>query len=552
MLTALRIRNLALVDDLSWSLEPGYTAITGETGAGKSIILGALKLLLGERADKSLIRSGSDACTVEATFILAQPEKWNVTLESLGVEPCEDSQLLLKRTFTTAGANRQFINNSATTLATLKVLGDDLVDLHGPHDHQSLFSAARQLEILDQFAESTDLLTDYRTLYSQAAALRADYHSLATSEAALAQEIDLLQFQKNEIESSDLDPVEAAETLARYTTVSQSRRLTEIAASLRDRLSENEDSLASRHAEAQRLFRDLERLDPLTHELAARHATLLGELDDISHSLGKYLDTLDLDPEQILRLEERVNLLQTLQRKYGPALEDVIVFGEKVAARLAKITGRDAELTRLNEELKKSEAALLVIGEKLTRLRRKAITPLARDVTVHLRDLGFKQAHFEITLLPSEEPKSTGLETIEFQFAPNPGEPIQPLRSIASSGEISRVMLAIKSALASHDAIALLVFDEIDANVGGEIAHAVGEKMRSLGEHHQVLSITHLPQVAARAADHFVVAKEVSSGRTFSRLTRVAGDDRIAEIARMLGGKSESALALAKTLLAGG
>lgn len=547
MLTSLRIRNLALVEDLSWPLGPGYTAITGETGAGKSIILGALKLLIGERADKSLIRSGADACTVEAAFSIENLLKWNSALAELGVEPCEDDQLLLKRSFTAGGANRQFINGSPTTLAVLKVLGEDLVDLHGPHDHQSLFSTARQLAILDQFA-GNDLET-YRGLYERVAGLRGEYEALSTSEAAVAQEIDLLQFQKNEIESADLDPAEAAETEARYAAISNSRRLIELGAAIRNALTETDDAASARHTDAQRLFRDLERLDPSASEMAVRHTALVAELDDIAVELDSYLAKLDLDPDQIATLEDRVNLLQTLRRKYGRTIEEVIAHGENVAARLAKITGRDAELNRLELELKKAEAALQDAGAKLTKSRQKAIAPLSAAVTTQLRDLGFRQSKFEITLVPSAAARATGFETIEFQFAPNPGEPIQPLRAIASSGEISRVMLAIKTALASQDEVALLVFDEVDANIGGEIAHAVGEKMASLGQQHQVLTITHLPQVAARAGEHFVVSKEVRDGRTHSTLTRLEADTRLTEIARMLGGQSKSALEHAATLL---
>ena len=549
MLTSLRIRNLALVEDLAWSLGPGYTAITGETGAGKSIILGALKLLVGERADKSLIRSGAEACTVEAVFSLENTMHWNSALAELGVEPCEDDQLLLKRSFTAGGANRQFINGSATTLAVLKTLGEDLVDLHGPHDHQSLFSTARQLAILDQFAANSSELESYQTLFAKAAELRAEYENLSTSEAAVAQEIDLLQFQKNEIESAELNAAEAAETEARYGAIANSRRLIELGAAIRNTLTENDAAASARHGEAQRLFRDLERLDPSCSALATRHTALVAELDDLSVELDSYVSKLDLDPEQIVALEDRVNLLQTLRRKYGRTIEDVITHGESVATRLEKITGRDAELNRLELELKKTETKLADAGAVLSKTRQKAIAPLAKSVTAQLRDLGFRQSQFEITMLPSPTAKSSGFESIEFQFAPNPGEPIQPLRAVASSGEISRVMLAIKTALAQQDAVGLLVFDEVDANIGGEIAHAVGEKMRALGKEHQVLTITHLPQVAACAAEHFVVAKSVRDGRTHSTLTRVENSTRTEEIARMLGGQSKSALEHAATLL---
>ncbi|HEY5891983.1 MAG TPA: DNA repair protein RecN [Chthoniobacterales bacterium] len=551
MLTSLRIRNLALVEHLEWHPAAGYTAITGETGAGKSIILGALKLLLGDRADKTLMRSGADTCTVEAVFSLRNGDTaaLNRDLEEQGIDACEDGQLLLKRSFTAAGTNRQFINGSAATLATLKRLGDDLVDLHGPHDHQSLFSTARQLSILDRFAAVDP--SKYEALFHKASDLRGERDELATSERAVAQEIDLLQFQKREIDDAALDAAEAAADEQRYTAFANSKRILETGAAILDALAEAEGSILARHTDLHRHLRDLERLDSSIVDLSSRHSTLVEELEDIAQTLQKRLDSLDLDPEQIQALEDRVNLLQTLRRKYGPTIEDVIAFGQTVTARLEKITGRDAELARLDAELAATTSEMLEAGAIISAVRKKAAGPLGKKVTSQLRDLGFKQSSFEIVITPSAEPRSTGLETVEFLFAPNPGEPAKPLRTIASSGEISRVMLAVKSALAGQDAVPLLVFDEVDANVGGEIAHAVGEKMRSLGEKHQVLTITHLPQVAARAASHFVVSKHVESGRTLSRLTEVTQSERIAEIARMLGGQSDSARQHAEALLEG-
>jgi DNA repair protein RecN (Recombination protein N) len=275
------------------------------------------------------------------------------------------------------------------------------------------------------------------------------------------------------------------------------------------------------------------------------------ELTEIAQALDRYAQNLDLDPEQLAQLEQRVNLLETLKRKYGSSIPEVIAFGERASERLRKIEGRDAELERLATEIATARANLAKAAAALRKLREGAAPKLSKIVRQNLDDLGFRQAEFEAQLVPNDEPKLRGTESLELLFSPNPGEPLKPLRAIASSGEISRVMLAIKSALATQDAIPLLVFDEIDANVGGEIAHAVGAKMRALAEKHQVLCITHLPQVAAAARTHFVVTKEVVSGRTFSELREVRGEARKEEIARMLGGKSQSALKHAASLLAG-
>src|SRR6266550_1725361 len=452
VLTLLRIKNLALVEELEWQLSPGFVAVTGETGAGKSIIIGALQLLLGERADKSLIRTGADLCTVEAVFSGAELQKLNRKLAEAGVEPCEDD-LILKRTFSSTGTNRQFINGSLTTLSVLKNLGDELVDLHGPHDHQSLLSPERQLSLLDSFARAEEQLEEYRKHYRQLQGLLGEYAALNTAETAREQELDLLRHQITEIESAKLVASEEEGIEKCYKLASNSKRLIELASGIANRLSEADDSVLAQLAETQRLLRELEKIDGSIAQFSSAHAA--------------------------------------------------------------------------------------------------AVVELSENIRRNLRDLGFRQSEFEANLSALDEPRPNGFDSVELLFSPNPGEPLKPLRAIASSGEISRLMLAIKSALAAHDAIPLLVFDEIDTNVGGEIAHAVGAKMQNLGRDHQVICITHLPQVAATASSHFVVTKEVVRGRTFSSLREVSGKTRNEEIARMLGGKSESALKLAATLLKG-
>ncbi|HWL50810.1 MAG TPA: DNA repair protein RecN [Chthoniobacteraceae bacterium] len=551
-LTSLRIRNLALVEELQWCLQPGFTTVTGETGSGKSMIIGALKLIVGERADKSLIRTGADLCTVEAIFDLggfADPAALNTWLEEQGVEPCEEGVLIIKRSFARTGTNRQFINASPTTLSVLKKLGESLVDLHGPHDHQSLLSTEKQLDLLDAFAGCLSLRETFESEYQQLQSLRAEYDELHSSESALERETDLLRHQVAEIETAALLPGEEEGLLARYQVAGNSRRLVELATQAVGRLTESEEALLSGLHEVGRTFRDLEKLDPSLAELSERHFAAVAELDDLAATLRDYAQALDLDPEQLAQIEERVNVIETLKRKYGPGYDEVIAFGRNAAERLHKIESRGDELLRLQEAIKKGEASLLKTGEALSKKRAAAAPRLGNDVREQLRDLGFKKAEFSIDLIALGQPGPHGLERVEFLFAPNLGEPSKPLKAIASSGEISRVMLAVKSSLAGQDHVALLVFDEIDANVGGEIAHTVGGKMRSLGERHQILCITHLPQVAAAASQQFVVNKEIRDERTLSTLSEVTGAQRVEEIARMLGGTSDSALAHAEELL---
>src|SRR5437764_1914232 len=551
VLTLLRIRNLALVEELEWQLGPGFIAVTGETGAGKSIIIGALQLLLGERADKSLIRTGADLCTVEAVFSGAELQKLNPKLAEAGVEPCEDD-LILKRTLSSTGTNRQFINGSLTTLSVLKNLGDELVVLHGPHYHQSLLSSERQVSLLDSFARAEEQLEEYRKHYRQLQGLRREDSEFNEAESAREQELDLRGHQITEIESAQLVASEEEGIEKCYKLASNSKRLIELASGIANRLSEADDSVLAQLAETQRLLRELEKIDNSIAQFSSAHAAAVVELSEIARTLSAYAEKFDLDPEQLAAVEQRVSLFETLKRKYGGSIADVIAVGEGAAERMRKIEGREAELERLTKDIENVRAQMNRAGEALRTRRTKAAPKLSEKIRRNLRDLGFRQSEFEANLSALDEPRPNGFDLVELLFSPNPGEPLKPLRAIASSGEISRLMLAIKSALAAHDAIPLLVFDEIDTNVGGEIAHAVGAKMRTLGDDHQVICITHLPQVAAAALSHFVVTKDVARGRTFSNLREVTGKNRQEEIARMLGGKSESALTLAASLLKGG
>ena len=553
MLTSLRIQNLALVEELTWGISPGFTAITGETGSGKSIIIGALKLLLGERADKSLLRTGAESCTVEAVFDSEDAARLNPQLEEQGIETGDE--LILKRTFSANGANKQFINCCATTLSVLKSIGDSLVDLHGPHDHQSLLSCDKQLDLLDAYAGGSSragadsLRGEYLAAYRQLNQLVAEHADLSSSEASLEREIDLLKHQAREIDSAQLTAEEEESLLARYTVATNSRRLIELSSRITLRLAEDEDSALVALGEVQRLFRDLERTDPASAEMGRSFASAIGDLEEVARSIQHYSANLDIDAEQLASLEERVTLVETLKRKYGRTVAEVIAFSENVNARLHKIESRGAELERLSRAIVDARARLQEIGAKLSRKRLAAAPKLAKEITSQLRSLGFMKSEFDIALVPSPNPTAAGLESVEFLFAPNLGEPAKPLKAIASSGEISRVMLAVKTSLAAQDRIPLLIFDEIDANVGGEIAHAIGAKMQSLGTDHQVLCITHLPQVAALARTQFVVTKDYANERTVSRLTEVSAKARVEEIARMLGGQSDSALAHAKALL---
>jgi DNA repair protein RecN (Recombination protein N) len=557
MLTTLRIKNVALVADLTLELQPGLNVITGETGAGKSVLIGALSLVLGERADRNLIRSGADGCSVEALFDTTKLKAPLAQfLDENGLEPCEDHQLVLKRAFTAAGANRQFINGSPTTLAVLAQLGEWLVDIHGPHEHQSLLGPAQQLEILDAFGGLQAQRAQFREGVQRHAALRAEKAGLIVDEKTYAQQLDLLRFQVHEIESANLAPGEDLEIEAEHRRASNASRLLELTQLALETLSGAEASIAGQSALLGRTLQELERIDPAANSFVQMHAPWLESLRELEGALSHYTDKLEVDPARLRQVEDRLNLLQSLKRKYGSSLAEVMTFGDQARRKLLSLEQRDVKIERINASLRTLESDLLQIGNALSAQRRKLIPTLSKAASRELSALGFAQSYFDVAIVSDADAAiasgqfgSTGFDKIEFQFAPNRGEPPRPLRAIASSGELARVMLALKTVLAKVDQIPVLVFDEVDANVGGETAHAVGEKMARIAANRQVLCVTHLAHVAAHGNAHFVVAKEVKSGRTHSEIAMLDKNERIAELARMLGGQTEAATKHAEELL---
>tara|TARA_Y100001934_G_scaffold177393_1_gene210041 strand:- start:8010 stop:9749 length:1740 start_codon:yes stop_codon:yes gene_type:complete len=550
MLSALRIKNLALVEDLTVEFQPGYNAITGETGAGKSILIGALSLVLGERASKSLIRSGADKSTVEAVFDTRQIKSpINRWLDENGLEECEDHQLFLKRTFSAGGTNRQFINGSATSLNHLAQIGEWLVDIHGPHDHQSLLHPNRQLALLDAYAGLDKDIAAFTALLRERKEVETERADLIVDEQTYEQQLDLLRFQVKEIAAAHLAELNEEELEQEHQRSSNASQLTHLAGSTLDLLTGESESLTSQLTSISRQIHSLHQIDPAAENLIELQEQASGVIQELQTELSAYLDRIELNPERLLELEEQIDALQSLKRKYGPSLEDVVQFGEKAADKLSFLESRDAEVSRLNAELERLSKELIKTGKTITSKRKKVIGKLSKEVVKQLRALGFKQSEFDVALESMDTPTQNGFDRIEFQFAPNPGEPSQPLRAIASSGEMARVMLAIKTVLAEQDRVPLLIFDEVDANVGGETAHVVGEKMSRIARTRQVLCVTHLAQVAAAADHHQVSSKEVTKGRTLSTIKPVAGNDRVNEVVRMLGGKGEAVIKHAEQLL---
>lgn len=549
MLSVLRIRNLAVIEDVTWELGPGFNILTGETGAGKSILIDALQLLLGERADKSLIRDGAEECAVEAVIEPgARRAELEELLQSAGLEAGEEG-LFLKRIIARQGSNRQFMNGSPVPLQMLKTIGDLLVDFHGPHDHQSLLQVARQLEALDAFAGIESKRLAFQELFRKAEHIRRSIAGLGEGDPAEWQrQVEFLKFQWEEIGAANLSAQEETSLESEYQAARHVQRILEISGEMQQRLEEGEQPVLESLAQVQKLLGEWERIDARAAALAASNISAIETLRDLLREASGLAEQAELDGGRLGELEQRLDLYQALKKKYGGTVEAVLEQGAKLRERYDALAGREENIRALEKEWAEACKELEQQASQLTKARKKAAPQLSEAITKELRKLGFKQSEFSITLEKAEALGSSGGDRVEFMFAPNPGESPRPLRAIASSGEMARVMLAVKTVLAASDAVPILIFDEVDANVGGETAVAVAEKLRGLAARHQVLCITHLAQVAAAGNRHYQVDKTVKKGRTLTGVTLLDETARREELARMLGGKNDAALALAGRL----
>ena len=538
MLQSLRIRNIAIVEDVAVEFGDGLNVITGETGAGKSVIVGALNLILGDRADKSLIRTGADQCTVEAVFTV--PTRY--LLDELGIDA--GNELIIRRQFNANGAGKVFINDSPATVQSLKRVGDLLVDMHGPHDHQSLLSREFQLNLLDAFGEHDKSRRAYSDAYQHWQQLQRDRAALTEDGRDPAQEIEFLGFQVREIEEAKLSELNEDELLSEHTRVANAARIIELAAALHAALAESETSAFAALSAAQKQLSDLAGIIPEAKLWRDDAASLAVQLQELDRAVTNFAQRIDANPTRLRELDDRLAQVHRLKRKYGGSIAETLTVLARAKERLAFLETRGERAVQLDVEIAKVATQIEQLGRALRKLRQNSSKKLAGAITKELRDLGFAHGSFDVTLAPAAAPAASGLDEIEFAFAPNVGEPVRPLRQIASSGEMSRVMLAVKVVLAAHDKIPVLVFDEIDANVGGEMGKAVGEKLGVVAAKRQVICITHLPQVAAQGASHYVVTKKVHDGRTIADITPLAAKERAEELARMLGGRDLTSVTL--------
>ena len=551
MLQSLRIRNLALLDEVSLDFEPGFTSVTGETGAGKSILLGALSLLAGERADKTIIRQGADACEVEAGLFFSDSKKIDGLLAELDLPACEEGVLLLKRSLPRDKAPKLTVNGGLATLAALQRLGEHWIDFHGPSEPRRLLKENCQLDLLDLFGRADGALAIYQENYRAWRELVAEREHL-TGETKLApDQIDFLQNQLAKIDALELN-VEAIETLERdFQRMSRAQELIGLAQTLASGIT-GDDGLQGRLAILLREARKLENLDPASQALAGRLNSAAVELNELGAEFAALGEQLQFDPEHAEQLAARMNTWLELKRKYGSDVRAVLSARAEMHRRLEVQGDLAGAIARLENQIAGAERLAKKEAQNLRAIRERAAKELAKVAAKGIAQLGFKKADFQIRLVLLAELGPAGDCRCEFLFSPNVGEAPLPLARIASSGELARVMLALKTVLADLDGVPVLVFDEVDANVGGEIGVVVGEKMAAIARRHQVLCVTHLPQVAAQAANHLVVTKDQSGDRAVVHIKSIHENRkaRVGELARMLGDRSaKSALAHAEELL---
>jgi len=553
MLQSLRIRNLALLEEVALDLEPGFTAVTGETGAGKSILLGALSLLSGARAEKSVIRQGAASCEVEAALHFRNPRRIDAKLAALELPPCEDGVLILKRSLPREKAPRITVNGSLATLAALQSLGECWIDFHGPSEPRRLLKESAQLELLDLYAQDGEAFAAFQTAYRAWGDLKAERVRIAAAERLSPDQIQFLQTQLAKMDELELTP-EAVDTLERDAQrLGRAQELTELARELESGIAA-EEGVQARVGQLVRTARQLEALDPASKALADRLTSAAVELADLGGEFAAFSQNLVFEPEQAEQIQSRMNTWLDLKRRHGGDVHAVAVARDDLKRRLEGQGDIEGALARFDREIAGAAKTVRQRAEALRLVREKAARELAKAGAKAIIPLGFPRTEFQVKLTTLPEPGPTGDCACEFLFSPNAGEPVQPLAKIASSGELARVMLALKTILADLDDIPVLVFDEVDANVGGEIGGVVGLRLDAIGRKHQVLCVTHLPQVAARAASHFVVTKTQDAGRTAVAIRAVHGERRarVTELARMLGDRgAKSAIAHAEELLRG-
>lgn len=550
MLQYLKIKNFALLDEVTLEFDPGFTAITGETGAGKSILLGALSLLAGSRTDKSIIRQGTSHCEVQAELHWANPARINSILQSLNLPPCEDNTLILYRSIHREKSPRILINGSLAPLTALQQLGEYWIDFHGPGESQKLFHLHHQLQMLDLYAGLSPILKDYSDLFSSWKALLKQTLDLSQKEQLSPDELAFYQSQIDKITAVNPSEASIAELEENWALISNAQTIATLTAQLETTFN-NDSGIIPSLQSLLRPTQELSKILPTSLPLTERLNSLIIEAEDLANEFTSLNQNLNTHPEFIEKTQQQMNNWLEINRQYGPSIQNVLNKLKTLKEKIASQTNIESTLQQLETEAAAKQASLEKIANTLTQKRSKAAASLSQKTQTLLQSLGFQKAKLEIKISPENTLTPHGNSTAEFLFSPNAGQPLMPLNKIASSGETARVMLALKTILAEVDQTPLLVFDEADANVGGEIASQVAQKLKQLSQNHQILCVTHLPQTAAQAHHHYVVNKTLTPNTTTITLSKLSTPQtRTQELARMLGNRSsQSALNHATELL---
>jgi DNA repair protein RecN (Recombination protein N) len=539
MLAELRIVNFALIEQLTLQFQSGFTVLTGETGAGKSLLIDAIALLVGGRASTDQIRSGEDEAQLEAAFHLPDTHPLLQRLRRHEIIGQNESELILRRVLSRSGRHRVYVNGSLCPLRVLEELGGTLVDIHGQHEQQSLLATAKQLDALDAFGRLFELRGRYEQAYQGWKELRTQLDALQRDVVDRARREDMLRFQAQEIEQAGLLPDEEERLRSERQRLVHAHRLRELAHEAHAELQADEQGILTRLGRIGRVLAELAQTDPAMGDCEQAAAESAIQLKELAGRLRDYVQQLEADPDRQAVVEDRLDLIQRLKKKYGGSVEAVFVTGRQVQEELQLLDNREERTAELTARLDEEARRLRTLAQQLSKKRIEAAKRMTTLVEAELVALKMEQAIFQVTVSSDESAEGlgpAGRDRVEFLLSSNPGEPPRPLGRVASGGELSRIMLALKTVLAEMDQVPVLVFDEIDTGVGGAVAAAMGTRLRKLGAFHQVFCITHLPQVASQAEHHLLVEKGLESQRTSTSVRALKGMGREEEIARMLSG----------------
>ncbi|MBF0568047.1 MAG: DNA repair protein RecN [Nitrospirae bacterium] len=550
MLRELFIKKFAVIDELRVELHEGLNVLTGETGAGKSIVVDALGLILGQRGQSNFIKTGAKETTVEAIFDAVG----NTTAQDLGIDVSDE--LIIRRIVSSTGKNRSFVNDSSVGIATLAEIGATLVDIHSQHENQSLMSKAKQMRLLDSFGKIEDAVKGYSTTLARYRALSDEKTRLAENIKDRDKRIEILRFQIDEIEAAGLDVKEAEALSKERTVLANLTSLKELSESAYEVMHKRDGAIEDQTAVVVDALQRLAKIDESAAEILTMAKEMQSYVKELSVMLRRYKDNIDFVPERLDTIETRLETIRKLERKYGDTVQGILDYRDSAAVQLDELTAINEKLDTTEGEIASAKKHLEATATQISNQRAETARRLEAEIAATLKDLALPKARFEICLtLNRNEDGSVvffgdGADSVEFLFTANPGEPLRPLQKIASGGELSRVMLALKSAFAEYDDIPVLVFDEVDAGIGGETAERVADKLKELSKRRQVLCVTHLPQIASRADSHIRIRKHIAEDAVAITVDALYGQDRQVELARMLSGSiTEISLEHARQLL---